>query len=164
MENEIKFYRASGKHGFLSNLYRRPITFEGMSFSCSEAAYQYGKPKDYEVANWIVNAPKPHLIAASAHALLSFDIRPDWNTIKVDRMRNVLKAKFSSDGNYDLVELLISTFPAILIEESKTDAFWGIGKKGTGKNMLGILLMEIRDQLRGQDVGHDFKRPDITIS
>jgi hypothetical protein len=149
MENEIKFYRASGKYGFLSNLYRRPITFEGMGFSCSEAAYQYGKPKDREVANWIVNAPKPHLIAASAHALLSFDICPDWNAIKVDRMRNVLKAKFSPDGNNDLVVALLETYPAILIEESNTDAFWGIGKKGVGKNMLGVLLMEIRDQLMG---------------
>lgn len=27
---------------------------------------------------------------------------------------------------------------------SPRDDFWGIGKNGNGKNMLGILLMEIR--------------------
>jgi predicted NAD-dependent protein-ADP-ribosyltransferase YbiA (DUF1768 family) len=39
------------------------------------------------------------------------------------------------------------------VEASKTDAFWGLGKKGNGKNMLGVLLMELRDELRKQRQG-----------
>ncbi|KKK98019.1 hypothetical protein LCGC14_2646970, partial [marine sediment metagenome] len=31
---------------------------------------------------------------------------------------------------------------------SKTDPFWGIGKKGNGKNMLGKLLMKVRKEIR----------------
>lgn len=144
---EIHFYRAVGEYGFLSNLYKRPIEFEGKCFTCSETAYQFGKPKDPDVAEWIISAPKPHLCASAAHALLSFDIRPDWNEIKVDRMKRVLTTKFSQWG--DLQTMLLSTDNTILIEDSKTDAFWGTGKSGNGKNMLGILLMEVRKELSG---------------
>lgn len=146
MSKEIRFYRSSGEFGFLSNLYKKEIEFEGRKFPHSEAAYQFGKPKDPSVAEWIVNAPKPHLCAAMAHSLLSFDIKPEWNEIKVDRMRNILRVKFSQ--HEDLKKLLLGTGDAILIEDSKTDAFWGIGKKGNGKNMLGVLLMEIRKEMR----------------
>lgn len=143
---EIRFYRASGQYGFLSNLFKRPMEYEARTFTCSEAAYQFGKPVKTEVAEWLVSAPAPHLCAAAAHALFSFDISPDWNRVKVDRMREVLKEKFLQ--HKDLQALLLETGNATLIEESKTDAFWGIGKTGKGKNMLGVLLMEIRDDLR----------------
>ena len=142
---EIRFYRATGEFGFLSNLYKRPIVFEGKKFSCSETAYQYGKPRDIKVANWLVKAPKPHLCAAAAHSLFVFDVKEDWNKTKVERMRRVLLAKFKQ--HKDLTEKLKATGNAKLIEESNMDAFWGIGKKGNGKNMLGVLLMEIRGKL-----------------
>ena len=145
VKNEIRFYRATGEYGFLSNLYKRPILFEGKKFSCSEAAYQFGKPRDEKVANWLVKAPKPHLCAAAAHSLFVFDVKEDWNKKKLDRMRRVLLAKFKQHG--DLAEKLKATGNAKLIEESNMDAFWGIGKRGNGKNMLGILLMEIRGKI-----------------
>lgn len=144
--SEIRFYRATGEYGYLSNLFKRELTFEGQFFLTRESAYQYGKPKDPEVADWIVSAPKPHLVAAAAHALFSFDINPDWQTTKVDRMRAVILAFFRQHD--DLREKLLATGDAALIEESKSDAFWGLGKKGKGKNMLGVLLMEVRSFLR----------------
>lgn len=146
VEKEIIFYRASGPYGFLSNLYRREVAFEGRMFRCAEEAYQYGKPLETEVAEWLISAPKPHLCALAAHSLPSFDIRPDWNAVKVDRMRAVLKAKFTQHD--DLKKMLLDTENAILIEGSNTDSFWGIGRKRNGKNMLGILLMELREELR----------------
>jgi ribA/ribD-fused uncharacterized protein len=161
---EIRFYRASGPFGFLSNLYRMPIPFwlpeerdgadrlfrKAASFRNTEAAYQYGKPAKQEVADWIVAAPAPHLCAAAAHALFVFDVRPDWGTVKIDRMRRVLRIKFDRHEQYTLWQSLIDTGDAALIEESKTDAFWGTGKKGNGKNMLGVLLMELRGQLAAE--------------
>jgi hypothetical protein len=149
-QKEIRFYRATGKFGFLSNLYKRPIEFEFRTFTCSETAYQFGKPNDVKIAEWIISAPKPHLCAAAAHSLFAFDIRQDWNQVKIDRMRAVLRAKFTQ--HVDLKKSLLDTGNAILVEESKFDAFWGIGKKGNGKNMLGVLLMEIRDEIRSVPV------------
>jgi hypothetical protein len=145
IENEIRFYKASGPYGYLSNLYKAPIYFEGFIFPHSEAAYQFGKPRDRTVADWIVAAPKPHLCAMAAHGLLVYDIVEDWNIKKVDRMRRVLLEKFTQ--HQILAGYLLSTGSKILIEESKTDAFWGIGKKGNGQNMLGKLLMETREQI-----------------
>ena len=144
--HEIRFYRAVGPYACLSNLFRRKMIFEDKEFSCSEAAYQFGKPKKNEVAEWIISAPAPHLIAAISHALFVFDVRPDWKDTKVERMERVLYAKFSQHA--DLREILLSTGDAELIEESKTDAFWGTGKRGTGLNMLGKLLMKVRARLR----------------
>ena len=145
-KGEIRFYRSENAYGFLSNLYPRHIDFEGRTFTCSEAAYQFGKPRDRTVAEWLVNAPKPRFCALAAHALLPYDIRDNWNGVKIERMRNVLWAKFSQ--HLDLREQLLQTGNATLIEESRTDAFWGIGASGKGKNMLGALLMELREKLR----------------
>jgi len=142
---EIRFYRSSGEYGFLSNLFRAPVEFEGRKFRSSEEAYQFGKPKDPAVAEWLVSAPRQHICAEAAHSLLVFDIQTDWNSIKVDRMRRVIEAKFAQ--NQDLKERLLKTGDSLLIEDSKTDAFWGVGKKGNGKNMLGTLLMELRAKL-----------------
>ncbi len=142
----IMFYRSSGDCGYLSNLYKRDVMFENRTFRSSEDAYQFGKPLDCMTAEWLISAPKPHLCAMAAHGLMAFDIRPDWQGIKVDRMRDVLRAKFNQ--HEDLKQKLLETGDAILVEDSKTDRFWGVGKKMNGKNMLGVLLMEIRDKLR----------------
>ena len=117
-------------------------------FQTSEAAYQYGKPRKQEVADWIASAPAPHLCAAAAHALFVFDVRPNWNQIKIARMRWVLRLKFDRTERYSLWRSLVDTGDAALIEASSMDAFWGAGKKGNGKNMLGRLLMEVRGELQ----------------
>lgn len=144
VNDDILFYRATGLYGFLSNLYRCTVEFEGRIFRSSEDAYQFGKPRDPCVAEWIISAPKPHLCAAAGHSLLSFDIVPEWNNLKVPRMTRILNAKFSQHP--DLAERLLETYPRLLIENSQTDAFWGIGKNRNGRNMLGILLMAIREK------------------
>lgn len=146
MTDEIEFYRSVGEYGFLSNLYKREMIFSGTIFRSSEDAYQFGKPKKKEVARWLVTAPTPHLCAIAAHSLLPWDVRPNWNDVKVERMKIVLRAKFTQHP--DLKEKLLATGDAKLIEKSKTDAFWGTGKKGTGKNMLGVLLMDLREELK----------------
>jgi ribA/ribD-fused uncharacterized protein len=147
-ENEIRFYRAVGKFGFLSSLWPCRIFLEDQWFPTAEHAYQYAKFKDPLVREWVMQAPKPHLVALVAHNLFVYDIVPNWQAIKVERMQKVIAAKFNRIDHLDIVEGLIATFPKILIEDSKMDNYWGIGKKGTGQNKLGNLLMERRKQLQ----------------
>ena len=147
----IKFYRATGKYGFLSCLYKKVMFFEEREFSSAEYAYQFGKIKDEAVREWAMKAPKPHLLAIFAHGLFSWDIVKDWSEIKIDRMYNVLKAKFS---DRELMYKLLDTGDSILIEDSKSDAFWGIGKNQKGKNMLGKLLMKVREEIRKEVERH----------
>lgn len=133
--NEIRFYRSNEKpFGVFSNLYRRPIVFDGEIFPTAEHAYQAGKPRKPEVKSWLM----------SAHGLYSWDISSNWATSKFDRMRAVLLAKFAS--------VLLSTGDAKIIESATVDnpanRLWAeVAGKG-GKNMLGTILMEVRGSLR----------------
>lgn len=147
---EIGFYRANEKpFGAFSNLYRREVEFEGEIFPTAEHAYQAGKPRKEAVRKWLMSAPSPSLLAMAAHGLYTWDIRADWNKIKFDRMRRVLRAKFTQHA--DLRQLLLSTGDARLVEVATVDnpvnRTWG-EVAGKGQNMLGVLLMELRDQLR----------------
>ena len=148
---EIRFYRANEKpYGSFSNLYRRSLIFEGEVFSTSEHAYQAGKARKASVRKWLMEAPSPALLAMAAHGLYYWDIAPGWSTSKFDRMRAVLHAKFTQ--HEDLRTILLSTGDARLIETATTDSevnrLWG-EVNGMGRNMLGIMLMELRSLLRG---------------
>ncbi|NNM63717.1 MAG: NADAR family protein [Burkholderiales bacterium] len=143
---EIRFYRANEKpYGAFSNLYKRPIEFEGATYPTSEHAYQAGKAVKAAVRQWILSAPTPALAAMAAHGLYVWDIVPNWAQIKFDRMRAVLRAKF--DQHADLRELLLSTGEARLVESgtvnNAVNRLWG-EVEGKGENMLGVMLMELR--------------------
>ena len=65
--SEIRFYRSNEKpYGAFSNLYPRPIEFEGRIFPTSEHAYQAGKAQKPAVREWILSAPTPALAAMAA--------------------------------------------------------------------------------------------------
>ena len=157
--DEIRFYRASERpYGAFSNLYRRDVVFEGEVFATSEHAYQAGKARKPAVRKWLMEAPSPALLAMAAHGLYYWDIAPGWSTTKFDRMRAVLRAKFTQ--HLDLRKLLLSTGNARLVESATVDndvnRLWG-EVNGVGRNMLGELLMEIRGQLRaGADEGETY--------
>jgi len=143
---DIRFYRANEKpYGAFSNLFKRPIEFEGEVYPTSEHAYQAGKAVKPAVRQWILSAPTPALAAMAAHGLYVWDVVPDWAQIKFDRMRAVLRAKF--DQHTDLRELLLSTGEARLVEagtvNNAVNRLWG-EVDGKGENMLGVMLMELR--------------------
>jgi ribA/ribD-fused uncharacterized protein len=155
--DEIRFYRASEKpYGAFSNLYRREIEFEGETFPTSEHAYQAGKARKSAVKKWLMDAPSPALLAMAAHGLYYWDVAPGWSTSKFDRMRGVLRAKFNQHA--DLRQLLIGTGDARLVESATVDnevnRLWG-EVNGVGRNMLGLLLMEVRDALRLESAAED---------
>ncbi len=157
--DEIRFYRASEKpYGAFSNLHRRPIEFEGVEFATSEHAYQAGKARKPEVRDWVLSAPSPALVAMAAHGLYYWDIAPGWSRTKFDRMRGVLRAKFTQ--HEDLRNLLLGTGDARLVESATVDnevnRLWG-EVNGEGRNMLGTLLMELREELRKEDGGQELR-------
>lgn len=148
--HEIRFYRSNEKpYGAFSNLYRRTIIFEDFEFSTAEHAYQAGKARKEAVRDWILSAPSPALVAMAAHGLYTWDIAPNWSKTKFERMRGVLRAKFTQ--HEDLKQLLLATGDARLVESATVDnavnRLWG-EVNGVGKNMLGVLLMEVRADLK----------------
>jgi ribA/ribD-fused uncharacterized protein len=75
-----------------------------------------------------------------------FPIRADWERAKYGVMYRALIAKFSQ--HEECKAKLFETGNKILIEKSPTDACWAINNEGRGENMLGILLMIVRELLR----------------
>lgn len=149
---EIRFYRASDKtYGCFSNLFRRRMELDGTTFPTAEHAYQWDKPRKEDVRSWLMMAPTPSLLAMAAHGLYSWDIRPGWSAGRRDRMRRVVEAKFRQHP--DLAEVLISTGNARLVEAATVDnevnRRWG-EVNGKGQNWLGLILMEVREQLRSE--------------
>jgi len=157
-QTEIRFYRANERpYGALSNLYRCTFTFEDQEYPTAEHAYQAGKARKPEVRDWILSAPTPALVAMAAHGLYTWDIVPNWSKMKFDRMRRVLRAKFTQNENLRFI--LLSTGTARIIEAATVDNLvnrtWG-EVNGKGRNMLGSLLMELRDELRLEMVSSIF--------
>jgi N-glycosidase YbiA len=90
-------------------------------------------------------ASTPH-VAARLGRSRTLTLRGDWESVKVDVMRRAVRAKF--EQHPDLAALLIGTGDARIVEHTRNDAFWGDAGDGSGANMLGCVLMEIRAQLR----------------
>jgi len=86
------------------------------------------------------------MVAARLGRSRAQPIRPDWEQVKDELMKAALLAKFRQ--NKDIREILLSTGDAQLVEHTKNDRYWGDGGDGSGKNKLGLLLMEIREKLR----------------
>jgi ribA/ribD-fused uncharacterized protein len=72
-------------------------------------------------------------------------LRGDWESIKVGVMRQAVLAKFSQ--HEELRQLLLSTGDAKIIEHTENDDYWSDGGDGSGTNMLGRILVEVREQL-----------------
>ena len=74
-------------------------------------------------------------------------LRADWEEVKDDIMRRAVKAKF--EQHEEIRAVLLGTGDAEIFENTTGDYYWGIGTRGDGKNMLGIILVEVREALRG---------------
>ena len=73
-------------------------------------------------------------------------LRQDWEDVKDDIMLEALRAKFTQHN--ELKELLLSTGDAALVEHTFNDSYWGDGGDGSGRNMLGTLLCQVREELK----------------
>jgi ribA/ribD-fused uncharacterized protein len=145
MVSAIRFYRADGEYGFLSNFALYPITLDGKEWSTSEHYFQARKFLDEMLQEEIRSASTPGE-AARLGRDRARPLRADWELVKDDVMYEVVLAKFSQHP--DLRERLLSTGDAYLVEHTEKDGYWGDGGDGSGKNRLGSILMRVREELR----------------
>ena len=136
----------NGKYRFLSNFYGTIIYWRGRMFPSVENAFQADKcelDKD--------TYPFAFCTAAEAKRLgRSVKLRPDWEKRKLGTMLELLRYKFREHPK--LQRQLLATGGEKLIEGNTWgDRYWGVCD-GEGLNMLGILLMLVREEIR-----HDAK-------
>jgi ribA/ribD-fused uncharacterized protein len=144
----LRFYSKKHEGRELSNFYPSPFESDGVIWPTVEHYFQAQKFLDPTHRGRIRIAGSPgeaKLLGRTKRP----KIREDWNYIKDSIMRYAIKKKFlSSDFLYDY---LLSTQGRELIEDSPTDYYWGCGAENDGLNMLGKLLMELRDSLTARE-------------
>ena len=125
---------------FLSNFYKCNVTYNGITFNSSEAAFQAQKcpARAREFSKLDASDAK----AMGRHVTL----RRDWESVKDNIMYEIVKAKFTQ--NETLKEKLLATGDSELVEGNDwNDKYWGVCN-GVGKNMLGKILMRVRTELK----------------
>lgn len=140
-----------GDYRFLSNFYEGEPLFHNGLFATAEHLYMSLKTEDFQEAAWVASAPTPGEAKRRGQQVT---LRPGWNEGGRDAaMRTALGAKFLKD--WHLQRKLLNTGDALLVEGNTWhDRYWGIcycdreSCQGQGENMLGKLLMELRDDLR----------------
>ena len=153
--NRILFYRVNEPFGEFSNFSPHAFELKGKRWPTSEHYFQAQKFAGTEYEETVRMAKSP-MIAARLGRSRAHPLRADWEDVKEDIMREALRAKFTQ--NPALPSLLLDTEDAVLIEHTKNDRYWADGGDGSGKNRLGELLMELREEFkrarkRGQEHG-----------
>jgi type I restriction enzyme, S subunit len=150
------FHRVRDRFGPFSNMASGfPIEVGGVRSPSSEALYQalrFPHLPDFQSA--ILDQSTPILSKRHAYIRIS-ETRPDWDQVKVNVMRYVLRAKVGT-AQGGLLDLLRGTGETPIVEISNRDDFWGarpVGAQLIGRNVLGRLLMELRLDLRDHPSG-----------
>lgn len=144
----------------LSNFSAFTIMWKGLRFDTSEAVYHWEKFSPTGaigsvaagIREKIRTAPSAHeafILAQTVRGLR----RPDWDDVKVDIMRDILRAKV--EQHEYVRRKLLATGDRELVENSWRDDYWGWGPNRDGQNMLGKLWMEVRAELRAKDNPND---------
>jgi N-glycosidase YbiA len=142
----IRFYSVGDLYGEFSNFAAYPITLDRKRWPTSEHYFQAHKFVDPKLREQI-RAAKTPMIAARLGRDRSTPLRRDWESAKVEIMTRAVRAKFTQ--HEALTALLLGTGDAKIVEHTENDRYWGDGGDGSGKNMLGRVLMRVRAELRG---------------
>lgn len=148
----IKFSKTNTKYGCFSNFFPCTVTFDGLTYQSSEAAWQAQKTLDIEQRTRFCN----YTASGSKKMGRKVNLRTDWENIKYQMMIDVCYAKFTQ--NPEIGNILLSTGNEELIENTTGwhDNIWGncecprcINK--VGQNLLGKALMRVREMMRMQN-------------
>lgn len=142
---KIGFYSRDETYGWLSNFHRCIQIVDGEIYPTNEHYYQSQKANLKEFHNWIKNAPNPYHAMKAGRTLRANkgELKTNWDDIKLEVMLKGLRSKFIDTG---LRHKLLDTGDAYLFENSPNDRFWG-EVRGEGKNHLGRLLMQVRQEI-----------------
>ncbi len=144
----IYFYSTRGTYGCFSNFSSHGFELDGMYWKTSEHYFQAQKFVGTPHVEAICHAKTPK-DAAKMGRERTRPLRSDWEAVKEGVMRKAVLKKFQTHP--EIREILLSTEDEDLVENAPSDYYWGCGKDGSGKNRLGAILMEVREQLKAMD-------------
>lgn len=148
-----------GKQDIYSNFYFAPFKHQDKLFKWSEQAVMYRKAKHFgamNIAGKILMATSPDQCKKLGRSRDIPFVQEEWEKVREQIYKEVLVDKFS---NPHMKHKLLSTGEKTLVEASPFDEIWGIKlahdhpdaenpKKWRGLNLLGKVLMEVREELK----------------
>ncbi len=141
----IYFYTTGSDYGCFSNFSSHGLKLDGEYWPTTEHYFQAQKFPKTAHCDQIRQAKTPK-DAAKMGRDRTRPLRKDWEQVKDDIMRKAVLRKFETHP--EIREILLATGDEEIVENSPIDYYWGCGKDGSGKNMLGQILMEVREILR----------------
>ena len=144
--DDIRFFRPSDRYGFLSNFYYSDFTVDGKHYRSAEHYFQSKKFAHDENQSELVRLAKTPYEALKMGRNRAIKIDPDWDKNRISVMKTAVFHKFLYSPQ--LRNHLLATYPRNIFEVNPNDYFWSLGLKGNGRNMLGQILMEVRDEIK----------------
>lgn len=143
----IYFYSPRDAHGCFSNFSLHGLECKGRWWPTSEHYFQAQKfaGTEHEEAIRLAKTPRQ---AAEMGRDRKRPLRPDWEQVKDAMMYEAVLQKFRT--HQAIRQELLETGDQLLIEHAPHDYYWGCGADGSGKNMLGQILMAVRTTLRDE--------------
>lgn len=169
IEQCAAFHKTREQWGGLSNMAGGfPITVQlsGPAIQAvrsTEALYQACRFPDFPAIQQEIIDNKSPMGAKFIAKREKDKTRPDWLEINVDIMRWCLNLKWVQNNKFRME--LAGTGEMPIVEVSYKDPFWGAKPDDTGhligQNVLGKLLMELRDQVADNSSLIGSRPPDI---
>jgi Uncharacterized protein conserved in bacteria len=152
-DKTASFCKVDAPWGIFSNFGRTPLVVDGVNFDCSEKLFQVMKFADTESRKAVFGAKGQTMKMKAKHQEKAGIVRPDWGEIIVDAMNFCLMQKYvQSEAFRKELEYSRGLF---IVEDQTTfqknnPDTWGAklsseGKEYIGPNLMGRLLMELRD-------------------
>ena len=127
-------------------MYLQPMNIDNQIWPSAEHYYQAQKFAHLaDIYNQICSA-KSGVETRSIAQKYKAQRRADWDDVKEDLLFTSMKLKFSTLP--EMKKKLLETGDAYLEKSVPDDPFWGVLPDGTGQNMMGKMLMQIRDDLK----------------
>lgn len=151
----VTFRKTNEVFGGLSNMAGGyPLLVNGVRILTSEALYQACRFPHLPDVQRMIIAQRSPMTAKMKSKPYRNQSRSDWDAVRVKIMRWCLRVKLAQ--NWDrFSSLLLSTGDRPIVEDSRKDNFWGAipvdEETLTGTNVLGRLLMELREFLKVQN-------------
>ena len=148
----VVFFKTKEQFGGLSNMAGGyPLKVNGVCIPTSEALYQACRfPHRPDIQREIIAQQSP-MAAKMKSKRYRHDSRSDWEKVRVKIMRWCLRVKLVQNWE-KFSALLLETGDRPIVELSRKDDFWGAklvdDQTLVGRNVLGRLLMELREKVR----------------
>ena len=152
-DKTVSFLKVDGEWGLLSNFARTPIVIDGVTFDCTEKLFQVIKFTDEESRKVIYSKKGQPIKMMARHQEKVGSVREDWGRIFIDVMKFCLMQKYSQSEAFRK-ELERSKEMFIVEQQPNPKRPAGAysaklsedGKTWRGPNIMGRLLMELRDK------------------